>query len=109
MKVAFNSLLNKRIYDPEIFINEFCKVNKDFFKRNQNCSQTFIRTLIKNINDCYTKSIFGYSLYEPSDKFENREYEKFIKSSKAFPESKVISIFSGMTKSHSYGKCPKCK
>ena len=85
LKVAFDSLLNKKIYDPEIFMNEFCKLNKEFFNRNQNCSQTFIRTLIKNINECYTVNIFGSSLYKPSDKFKNIEYEKFIKSSKAFP------------------------
>ena len=35
--------------------------------------------------------------------------KNFIKTNKAFPESKVMSIFSGMTKSHSYGKCPNGK
>ena len=39
---------------------------------------------------------------------ENTQYTKFINPNKIFPKSKAISIFSGITKSHSFGKCPKC-
>ena len=109
LKDAFDSLLYKKIYDPERFINYFSSLNNGFFRGTQNCSQNFIRTVIKNINDCYIKSFFGSNQYKPSNVLENKEYEKFVKLSKAFPESEAISIFSGMTKSHSYGKCPNCK
>ena len=109
LKDAFETLLYKKIYDPERFINYFCRVNNDFFKGTQNCSQNFIRTVIRNINGSYTKSRYGSEQYKPSNELESKLYEKFIKLSKTFPESEAMSIFSGMTKSHSYGKCPNCK
>ena len=43
-------LLNYSIYDTKKFIKYFCELNSDFIKGTQNCSQTFIRTLIGNIN-----------------------------------------------------------
>ena len=105
---AFDTLLNKGIYDPEVFMDHFCKINYDFIKGSQSCSQNFIRTVIRNINDCLKKTCIGSSQYNPSNYNEKLEYNKFIKSSNIFPESKIMSLFSGMTKCHSYGRCPRC-
>ena len=105
---AFDTLLNKGIYDPEVFMDHFCKINYDFKKGSQSCSQNFIRTVIRNINDCLKKTCIGQFQYNPSNYNEKIEYMKFIKSSNIFPESKIMSLFSGMTKCHSYGICPRC-
>ena len=114
LKIAFDTLLSddQKTYEPSRFINSFCSKNYDFIKGSQCCSQNFIRTLIRNINDCYLSNkkiekIFSNEEYKPSYE-EEKEYNKFISSNKIFPESKAISIFSGMTKSHSNGKCPNC-
>ena len=109
-KKAMKSLLNESIYNPKDFINYFCTINKDFTKGNQCCSQNFIRTLIKNINNDYI--VNGIDIINRNEQFPNngskeyKEYEKFIET--IYPESKIISLFSGITKSHSYGFCPKC-
>ena len=109
LKNAFDVLLNQGIYNPEKFINYFCKINYDFIKGRQSCSQNFIRTVIRNINDLNPKIYRGISQYNPSNSNEKIQYENFIKLSNIFPESKVMSIFSIITKSHSYGACPKCR
>jgi ubiquitin C-terminal hydrolase len=110
---AFNRLLNgSREYDPTDFINCFCEQNRDFLKGSQCCSQNFIRTLIRNINYNYISSkweiVSQNNEYSPSNE-EWTEYNKFLKANKIYPESKAISLFSGITKSHSSGDCPKCR
>ena len=45
MKEAIFSLLSKKIYNPDKFINYFCSKNYDFIRGSQCCSQNFIRTL----------------------------------------------------------------
>ncbi len=110
---AFNQLLyGDGEYNPYDFINCFCSKNIDFIKGTQCCSQNFIRTLIRNINDNYLSSNFeivsSSNEYNPSND-ERAEYIKFLNSNKIYPESKAISLFSGITKSHSFGKCPKCR
>ena len=90
-------------------LNIFVKLNSDFIKGTQNCSQTFIRTLIGNINkECIDNNcgiILNNIHYINVD---NGEYKKYIESNKIYPESEVQSLFSGMTKSYSKGKCPFC-
>ena len=112
LKDAIRSLLNDRIYDPTDFIDYFSRYNSDFIRGSQCCSQNFIRTLIKNINNDYKYSHFNLirnnAKYNPEDTFESNEYNKFISSNQIFPESKAQSIFSGITKSYSQGKC-KCR
>ena len=46
--------------------------------------------------------------YTPSGK-EKTEYDWFVQSNRIFPESKIQSIFSGITKSYSSGRCKNCK
>ena len=106
-KNAMISLLNKKIYNPKKFIECFCKLNIDFIKGHQGCSQNFIRTIIRNINKVCIDQKFDLVL--KNDQYineDNKEYEKFIGN--IFPESKIMSLFSGMTKCHSYGICPRC-
>ena len=90
-------------------LNIFVKLNSDFIKGTQNCSQSFIRTLIRNINkECIDNNcgiILNNIHYINVD---NGEYKKYIESNKIYPESEVQSLFSGMTKSYSRGKCPFC-
>ena len=109
---AIKSLLKNGIYDPTDFITYFSRYNSDFIRGSQCCSQNFIRTLIKNINHDYKLSHFNLikinAKYKPENQFESIEYNKFLNSSHIYPESKAQSIFSGITKSYSYGKC-KCK
>ena len=88
------SILNRKIYNPLKFINCFCKLNSNFVKGSQCCSQNFIKTIIKNINKvCVEKK---YELVYENEQYHSQiepEYEKFIKSSKAFPESKLMFIW----------------
>ncbi len=110
-KNAMKSLLNEKIYNPENFLNYFCKINSDFRRGSQGCSQNFIRTLIRNINkECIDNNcelVLKNDQYPKRKNKEYKEYEKFVE--KIYPESKAISLFSGITKSHSKGKCPKCR
>ena len=110
LKDAFNTLLYKKIYDPSDFIKYFSKINIDFVVGTQCCSQNFIRTLIRNINEESINNrfdlIYGNEQYPKTKTKEYKEYEKFVKN--IYPESRAQSIFSGITKSHSYGKCPYC-
>ena len=107
---AFNNILKGDLYDPKDFLDYFCSINLEFFG-SQSCSQNFIRTLLKNINSELIKSriniIDKYMQYTPN-KYEEKNYFKFISNNHIFPESKALSIFSGLSKSHSNGNCPKC-
>ena len=113
LKNAFETLLsNSKPYYPNTFIKCFCSKNTDFVRGSQCCSQDFIRTLIRNINDTYLSYGIEKNLendeYKPTYE-EKEKYTKFLLSNKIFPESKVMSIFSGISKSHSFGICPKCR
>ena len=111
LKDAFDYLLNKKItYEPSKFIKCFSEKNNDFILGTQCCSQNFIRTLIRNINEECIKH--NYNLIDENEQYtENngkilKNYQKFIKN--IYPESKIQSLFSGITKSHSKGECPYC-
>ncbi len=110
---AFYKILNEDIYDPKQFLRHFCFVNNENFT-TQYCSQSFIRTLLKNLNKDLNSIgdrhiISEYSQYIPKNKIEKEQYFNFIKSNNFFPESMALKIFSGLTKSHSFGLCNYCK
>ena len=108
IKDAINSLLTQKIYNPTKFMDYFCSKNSDFIRGSQCCSQNFIRTLIRNMNSDSLESVSKNYNYNPSGK-EKSEYDRFIISNRIFPESKIQSIFSGITKSFSTGRCKNCK
>jgi len=96
-----------KYYNPTKFIKCFCKRNKDFIIGQQNCSQDFIRTLLRNINDTYEKKT-RYEYYTPED-IEKKAYKTYIFENNIFPESKPYSLFSGMLKIQIKGICTNCK
>jgi len=96
-----------KFYDPSKFIDIFCKRNKDFIFGQQNCSQDFIRTILRNINDKLEKNM-EYKYYFPNQN-ELNSYKKFIMENSIFPESKAFSIFSGILKTQIYGFCKNCE
>ena len=108
---AFSHLLKGEQYDPSHFMELFVSQNRDFMIVNQCDSQNFIRTLIRNINDICIWETWENGLpidnYFPSN-YERKEYNKFLIDNKIFPESKIMSLFSGISKSCYFGKCPIC-
>ena len=98
----------EKYYNPKNFLNIFCKRNKDFFVGQQNCSQDFIRTILRNINDIYEKKI-SPKYYKPSDDEELNAYSTYLIENNIFPESKPYSIFSGILKIHIKGICTNCQ
>ena len=111
-KEAINTLMIGQKYDPAKFISLFGTKNRDF-DGVQNCSQNFIRTLIKNLNDelvnyPYTNIIRENIDFKPRTNGEYNKYIDFIKSNSIYPESNLLSIFSGITESHSSCICRYC-
>ena len=107
---AMNKILTEDFYDPSNFLQNFCLKNKEFYE-SQSCSQTFIRTLLKNVNNeliNLSKNLIVENNQYTPNKYEEANYYKFISNNNIFPESKALSIFSGMNKSHSNGNCQKC-
>ena len=112
MNLLFETMLSlllkkDKYYNPSKFIECFCKRNKEFIQGQQNCSQDFIRTILRNINDIFEKNII-YKNYNPYDKEEFNAYQKYILENQIFPMSKPYSIFSGILKIHISGICPNC-
>ncbi len=109
---ALNKILKDEIFDPRNFAIYFCNLNNQYIEA-QNCSQTFIRTILKNINDELLKLgdihlIKEYNLFKTENEMEKQKYLQFIESNKYFPECMALQLFSGISKSHSYGKCENC-
>ena len=99
--------------DPENFLNYFCQKNTNFIQGAQCCSQDFIRTLIRNVNSEFLKENDNSNIVYDNLKSclqgnECIEYEKFIKQNNLYKESKIQSLFSGITKSYSSGTCKFC-
>ena len=91
IKEAIYSLENNNFYNPIRFIDYFCSQNFDFVKGIENCSQTFIRTLINNMNsDCLKYKdinlVYENEFYKVLTSKDNDKYKKFIKSNKIYPE-----------------------
>ena len=108
----FFKILNEEIYDPKNILHYFCKINNESFN-SQYCSQNFIRTLLKNINNELINKGEQYIIkencdYRSENKIEYDKYLNFIKNNKIFPESIVLNLFSGISKSHTSGFCPNC-
>ena len=97
-----------KYYNPTKFLECFCKRNNEFVVGQQNCSQDFIRTILRNINDLYEKKI-RYEYYHPENQEELNAYSTYLFENKIFPESKPYSIFSGILKINLKGKCTNCK
>ena len=111
MKLLIESLTTllfskDKYYNPSKFVEYFCKRNKEFKEGQQNCSQDFIRTILRNINETFEKNI-PYEYY-PDNQKEFNEFTKFIYENKISPETKAYSIFSGLLKIHLSGKCFNC-
>ena len=98
------------IYDPIKLSVYFCKIDKETLNI-QYCSQSFIRKLLKNLNEELLEYkdihyINEYLQFKTENKFEIQEYNKFIQANKFFPQSNELNLFSVISKSHSHGKCP---
>lgn len=110
-KQAIHKLLNEKNYDPKELLIYFSRINNEF-TLVQSCSQNFIRTLLKNLN--YELLLTNENLilenkqYKPKSENEYDKYISFIISNKIFPESSLLSIFTGMTKFHSKSICRYC-
>ena len=116
LKDAIKKVTNWELFDPKNFIDYYSTINNEIAYLN-NCSQNFIRTLIRNINQEILFIGAGNIInirdlkYNPDIGKNNNEYlayQKFIKGKDIFPQSKAMSIFSGISKFHSYGTCLKC-
>lgn len=110
---AFESLLNKKEYDPSTFVKYFCEKNQDFIMGEQSCSQNFIRTVLNNVNDEIKISkmncLNSYGNYSPKDQNEIKAYKNYIEENHIYPESEALFTFTGILKSHIKGKCEKCR
>ena len=100
-------LKRNKYYNPSKFIEYFCSINEDFAVGQQNCSQSFIRTILRNMNEMQDKTI-RYEDYICNNFEEYSAYNKYIKENNIFPESKIYSIFSGITKMTISGECTEC-
>ena len=96
-----------KYYNPSRFVDLFCRRNEDFIIGKQNCSQDFIRTILRNINEIFERKI-SYKNYNPNNKEELNAYGRYVLDSNIFPESKAFSIFSGILKIHINGICSNC-
>lgn len=110
-KEAIHKLLNEKNYDPKEFLIYFSRINNEF-ALVQSCSQNFIRNLLKKLNDelllTNENLIVENEQYKPKSENENYKYRSFIISNNIFPESSLLSIFSGMTKSQCKSICRHC-
>ena len=80
---VFINLLMKEKYNPSLFINKFCSINKEFNVGAQSCSQNFIRNVLNNVNHEIVSSeynvITSYINYFPKDKKEKNSYDYYLK------------------------------
>ena len=111
LKEAINIILTQEKYDPRYFLDYYHKISQDF--ENPSCCQNFIRTLLKNLNNqIYNQNSDYFACYiKYRPKNESKEYQvfnEFLKSNNLERESQLLSIFSGVTKFHSFGKCHIC-
>ena len=97
----------EKFYNPNNFIRCFCKRNPEFVVSQQSCSQDFIRTILRNINNSFEKKIL-FKSFNPENSDELKAYETFINKNKIFPETKAYSIFSGILKIQINGECSNC-
>ena len=112
LKDALFQLQNVKKYDPKRFLTYFSAKNSEFYGV-QSCSQNFIRTLLKKVNEellSTTNLITESQFYKPPiNEEELKNYYYFITSNKIFPETTLLSIFSGITKSYYLKNCDLCQ
>ena len=66
--------------------------------------------MLTELNSTCNNLIVESEYYRPAiDTEEGIKYYNFIKSNNIYPESSLLSIFSGITKSHSFKICDICK
>lgn len=123
LKNTFNSILYKNntdddIYDPIDFIKKYLKYNNEL-EYSQNCSQSFIRRLIYNINQELikinpdTKKI-SLKYLERLKKNKSNYYSEYntfltyLEKEKIIQQSTAFSLFSVITKSFINDFCEKC-
>ena len=121
VKYSCNEILNSFYFIPKELIQILHQYNNEFNPKLPNCSQSFIRTVINNIN----KEIINYnkvvkhskgakkrdiinnlSKYIPACEKEKNSFENFI--CEIFPQSIPYYLFSGIIKIKSTGNCDKC-
>lgn len=112
IKEAIFILQNEKIYEPIEFLKYFSEINHESFTA-QSCSQNFIRNLLKKLNDELLETnenlvVENNQYIVPLYGDEGKKYYDFIYKNNIFPESSLISAFSGISKSHSKQTCKKC-
>lgn len=112
LKKAFDSILNQDFYDPIQFIKEYLSYNNEL-EYSQNCSQSFIRKLIHNINREFLKyNPSNITLkYNTSKIKENGEYiafKNYKDNENILNQSKAFCLFSVISKSFINQKCCLC-
>lgn len=113
-EVLLNLQTNAK-YNPSKFIKYFCDKNENYLEGAQCCSQSFIRTLINNINkDIIEENEQKYIIsskdieYKAGSSDEKIAFEKYIKKYKIFPQSKALNIISGIAISITNETCDSC-
>jgi hypothetical protein len=103
-------------YNRSKFIKYFCDKNENYLEGVQCCSQSFILTLINNINKDIIeqneqKDIISSKEieYKAGNSDEKMAFEKFVKNYKIFPQSKALNIISGIAISITNETCNSCK
>ena len=56
----------EKYYNPNNFIECFCKRNPEFVFGQQSCSQEFIRTILRNINNTFERNII-FNKFKPEE------------------------------------------
>ena len=114
-EILLNLQTNEK-YNPSNFIKYFCDKNENYLEGAQCCSQSFIRTLINNINkDIIEQNDQKYIIsskeieYKARNTDEKMAFEKFVKNYKIFPQSKALNTISGIAISITKETCNSCK
>jgi ubiquitin C-terminal hydrolase len=104
----------KKSLDPRDFMEKYLSYNNEL-KKSQNCSQSFIRKLIYNINNELTKEKPGNNidlkyLYTIDQRtYEYQFFLQYIKREKILEQSQIFCMFSIITKSLINDDCPFCR
>lgn len=104
----------QKLLDPRDFMEKYLSYNNEL-KRSQNCSQSFIRKLIYNINNELIKEKPGNNFgLKYLNKINQRSNEgqlflQYIKREKILEQSQLFMMFSIITKSLINDFCSFCK
>lgn len=107
----------KKSLDPRDFMEKYLSYNNEF-KKSQNCSQSFIRKLIYNINNELIKGKFGNNIRLiyldllnalNQTSIEYQSFYQYITREKILKQSQLFSLFSIITKSLINDICCFCR